>query len=57
VDDENLREVGSLERDKPTFWFFETLQSRHRDGRLAVQRDAEAHERRLRGSMEPRPEG
>jgi hypothetical protein len=50
-------EVGSLERDKPILWFFETLQSLHRDGRLAVQRDAKAHERKFRGSTGLRPEG
>jgi hypothetical protein len=47
----------ALERERTSLWFFETLQSRRRDGRLAVQRDVEAQERRFRGSMEPRPEG
>jgi hypothetical protein len=46
-----------LERGKPTFWFFETLQSQRRDERLAVQRDVKAHERRFRGSTGSRPEG
>jgi hypothetical protein len=36
-------------RDKPISWFFETLESRHNDGRFdlsIVQRCVEAHERR-----------
>jgi hypothetical protein len=50
-------EVSSLERGKLILWFFETLESQRRDGRLAVQRDVKAHERRFRGDMGPRPEG
>jgi hypothetical protein len=48
--------LAALERGKPTFWFFETLQSKRRDERLAVQRDVKAQERRFRGSTESRPE-
>ncbi|MGM0574695.1 MAG: hypothetical protein ACQEXJ_03045 [Myxococcota bacterium] len=44
----NPREVGSLERGKPTPRIFDTLQSRHVDERFAAKRCVEAHERRLR---------
>jgi hypothetical protein len=57
ADDANLKEVGGLERDEPILRFFETLQSRRRNGRLAVRLDVEAHERRPRGSTKPSPEG
>jgi len=53
---ETSRRSAVLERGKPTFWFFETLQSQRRDGRFAVQRDVKAHERRFRGSTGSRPE-
>jgi hypothetical protein len=46
-----------LERGKPTFRFFETLQSQRHDGRFAAQRDVKAQERRLRGSTGSRPKG
>jgi hypothetical protein len=36
---------------------FETLKSRRRDGWFAVQQGVKAHERRFRGSTEPRSEG
>jgi hypothetical protein len=44
-----------LERDELTSRFFETLKSKHDDERETVRRYVEAHERRLRGSTEPRP--
>jgi hypothetical protein len=53
---ETSRRSAALERGKPTFWFFETLQSKRRDERLAVQRDVKAHERRFCGSTGSRPE-
>jgi hypothetical protein len=46
---------GSLERGEPILGFFDTLQSRLGDG--FAQHQVEAHERRLRGSTRPRPEG
>jgi hypothetical protein len=47
--------MAVLERDKPNLGFFDTLESKHNDG--FVQRCVKAHERRLHGSMKPRPEG
>jgi hypothetical protein len=44
-----------LEREIPTFGFFETLESRHNDG--AIQRCGKAQERRLCWNAKPRPEG
>jgi hypothetical protein len=44
-----------LERDIPSFGFFETLESRHNDG--AIQRCGKAQERRLCWNAKPRPEG
>jgi hypothetical protein len=49
------RRVAVLERDKPTFELFETLESGHNDE--FVQRCGKAHERRSRGDMRPRLEG
>jgi hypothetical protein len=46
-----------LERDGPTSRLFETLKSKHDDERETVRRCVKAHERRLRGSMKPRPRG
>jgi hypothetical protein len=44
-----------LERDGLTAWFFETLKSEHSDERETVRSCVKAHERRLHGSMRPRP--
>jgi hypothetical protein len=47
--------MGDLERDIPTFGFFETLESHHNDG--VIQRCGKAQERRLCWNAKPRPEG
>jgi hypothetical protein len=55
-DDKNLRVVGVSRKRHVVLRFFNTLKSRRSDGGFAFQRNVEAQERRLRGSMEPRSE-